>query len=1089
MDAYQRLRQKKYCRHTYKFEHYLSEFRDVKSQIRDEMRRKHSQKVIKLHDLLYACEDHDQVVSLHLKDDPKNAITQLLIPDSCGNSPLLLIALCFDSKHFTPLIELVIAALKEIKLVHTNDQKQNIIHMLLQNKYMSLSDKIAVLQRIQKQEGSLYGSMLAIADTYDNIPLTYGLEILKRYRKDQFSDKIELVNLLVAVSKPAEFIGNKPNLKKYFKTNSTDGFEQAGASFITQFNDNPLKALIASKDVEMIKYLIEQRFFLLNGQTIQVSKKGEFKLGLSRFRFFYEDIDGKSSSLDIENLLFQHYDNEIKTSFAEMPEYDMYFKSHEALNLVYLLFDILLKSFDCGYSVEESFKRPIIRKLIEDFLAKGSVDIFFSNYSMVIYRIDLSCNSMPAEAIKLNLLKEVIVLLDSEKLNKLNEDLLYKMLERHNLNFNLVKDVFKVLWARICDETPQIRTKMVINFLNRCKSLRKWSSPYMAFSNPEVVWTNHQIRTAFTIVSMLDIDLQSKIVEARWIYQYLLRIAIYTGEIDICLAIIEKYGGELKEFDNRGCKEVLASLFGAEVKKQPSENVASAEVDEEKDYWNYEEEEVERIDEEIKKALSKLRTVKFRRVLEKLLDIGFSLPFKEEDMYSYSSQKPLLIRLYNEKGLQSINLPKLREHAFEATSVPASYEELLWLIKTLDIDLLDEASPFKSIDQLQEKDIIHLLHNVILKGNSTNAKLIERALTFKFKAGTIPYIAMTRSYHTLFAQCLNLIDKTYPNNDPTQYNEILESIFLRRTEEQSIPVVDLQVALAVGVPSLLRFCDRFGPELLCEGMHGFPVDTFYYQLARNLLVAYAEDSKNKKPLLDLLEILRKNSKLFVIPIGNHDIFDLLVFNAYKSFTSKDADLCGEQDESYEADENKGKEEANLFFEQYEDIPEFLDLLINSLGYRIEHQTNGALKLIRKDKGVYTEKHLLALRMRLVDIGCKVSQNLPLASICKDFKSFQSKTGCQLPPDMDAVSFYVIMIDWVLALLSINELSEMASSPLTLSLKQAFSLEKHMNLSGSCIQVYYLVDSSELWQEAVFLKICDDNYSAIKEEICPTKETE
>ena len=284
------------------------------------MRRNYSKKSTKLHDLLYAHEDHDQIVSLLMKDDPWNAISQLLIPDSCGNSPLLLIALHFDVKHFTPLIELVISALQEVKLVHANDQNQNIIHMILQNKSMGLSDKVTVLQRIQKQEGSLYGSMLAIADTYDSIPLTYGLEILKRYRKDQFSDRIELTHLLIAVSKPAEFIGNKTNLKKYFNMNSAEGFERAGASLITQFNDNPLKALIASKDVEMIKYLIEQKFFLLKGQTIYMSKEGELKLGLSRLRFFYEDVAGENSSLDIEDLLLQHYANEIKTLFPEVKD-------------------------------------------------------------------------------------------------------------------------------------------------------------------------------------------------------------------------------------------------------------------------------------------------------------------------------------------------------------------------------------------------------------------------------------------------------------------------------------------------------------------------------------------------------------------------------------------------------------------------------------------------------------------------------------------------------------------------------------------------------------------------------------------------
>ena len=735
----------------------------------------------------------------------------------------------------------------------------------------------------------------------------------------------------------------------------------------------------------------------------------------------------------------------------------------------------MLKSFDCGYLVEESFKRPIIRLFIKNFLIKGSADAFLSNFTMTTDKIDLLCSSSLARDIKLNLLKETIVYLDSDKLNKLSEKILSQMLDRPTLHLNYTKETFKVLWSRIRNESPQAQTKTIINFFkgNSCS----------------MVWSNHQIRTVYALLTMPDIELESRIVEARWIYQYLLRVAIYTGEIDMCFDIIEKYGGGLKEFDNRGCKYFLVSLFGEEVNKQPSKNAASAEVDDEEGVWSYEEEEEEKIEEEFKKALSKLRTVKFRRVLEKLLDIGFSLPFKEEDMYSYSSQKPLLIKLYNEKGLQSINLPKLREYALEATSVPASYEELLWLIKTLGIDLLDESSPFKHIDLLQEKNIIHLLHSVILKGNSTNAKLIERALTFKFREGTIPYTAMTRSYHTLFAECLNLIDKTYPNN-PTQHKELLESIFLRRTEEQRIPVVDFQAALVVEVPSLLRFCDRFDPELLREGMNEFTVDIFYYQVARNLLFAYAEDWKNKKPMLDLLEVLGKISKLFVLPLGDHDIFDVLVFNAFKSLASEDADSCEEEDdEDYKPVENKSKQQASLFFAQYKGIPEFFDLLVRSLGYHIDHQTNDALKLTRKDKGVYTEKDLVALRMSLVDIGCKVSQNLPLASLCKDFKSFQSKTGSQLPPDIDAVSFYVIMIDWVLALLSINELSEMASSPLIFSLKQAFSLEKQMNLSGKCIQVCYLVDSSESWQEAIFLKICDDNYPAIREEIRPTEETD
>jgi hypothetical protein len=92
------------------------------------------------------------VTSYLIKEDPNKVRSLLLTPDSCGNSPLLLITQHFESKLVELLLDLLLNALEEAKLVQLNDQKQNFVHLLLVNRAIKLSDKIAVLQRISKAE-------------------------------------------------------------------------------------------------------------------------------------------------------------------------------------------------------------------------------------------------------------------------------------------------------------------------------------------------------------------------------------------------------------------------------------------------------------------------------------------------------------------------------------------------------------------------------------------------------------------------------------------------------------------------------------------------------------------------------------------------------------------------------------------------------------------------------------------------------------------------------------------------------------------------------------------------------------------------
>ncbi len=124
----------------------------LKPEVKKDIRRKHFTSSTELHDQIYSRRDFDQVTSYLIKEDPNKVRSLLLTPDSCGNSPLLLITQHFESKLVELLLDLLLNALEEAKLVQLNDQKQNFVHLLLVNRAIKLSDKIAVLQRISKAE-------------------------------------------------------------------------------------------------------------------------------------------------------------------------------------------------------------------------------------------------------------------------------------------------------------------------------------------------------------------------------------------------------------------------------------------------------------------------------------------------------------------------------------------------------------------------------------------------------------------------------------------------------------------------------------------------------------------------------------------------------------------------------------------------------------------------------------------------------------------------------------------------------------------------------------------------------------------------
>ena len=1059
-ELYQELRRKQYTPNKFTWQEYFSQYKEIKSQIRQELRRKFSKTSSDLHNLIYSRHDHDQVVSSLLKEDPKKAISLLLTPDSCGNSPLLLIALLFDAKFIELLLETMLNALDDVKLVHSNDQKQNFVHLLLLNKSLKLDDKIAVLQRIQKQKPSIYASFLVAYDTYDNIPLTYGFDVLRRYRSASLSEKLELIRLLTPSEKLADYVLGKADsatVKAALNGPISEDNLKELVLLLERFNDGPLRALAISKDVEVIKSLIPQRYFLLEGTTFtEIShRKSSTKPVLPRVRFLFERMGDKKADMEVEALLHQHYTKEIEGIFTA-PANDE--NGNTTFTKEYFCRDILEKSLDAGFSVEEIFQRPIIKKFIKQTFTGKSSEELISNYRSTVPYMSSLNHSQLAQKLRTEFLKQVLPFFDSVAFNDLAKRELSDLLYHSTRSFDTAIEIFQILWNRISNESKKMATTLIFTWIK--ESLKYYSV------NIVKIWT---------LLTAKGIDIDSKVFEANWIYQFILRNAITSSQYNTSLDIIKRFGGKIREFDYRSPRQILDGLFGPEPKPQ------KAAEDDDDDFYD-DDELAEDTPSEIDRALRILAYPQSRVVLEALMDSGFMLPYPDEELYQYGRQRILLAWLFQKKG-RYLDVSALKER-IDTSQFPHSYEELLWLIKTLDINPLDESSPFRAIHQLNEEALIHYLHNVVLRGQY-DGKSIENALTCKFTEGTIPYIALIHRYPKLITECMSLLEKAYPVYS-SEYKEALTKIFVHKENEEADeetalntydPQRNIQTALILGMPSLLKICDRLGTENLEKGLKSLLDDALASNILTSLLFAYAEDWQNGHVVGQLIQILAKGMKILFVPKDKSNIIDLLVFNLFKTLRYK----CEGYDE--EEDTNKaqkqGEDVVAKFFNEYQDLPEFVLLLIRSLGFKLSSQGQSTFKLMKAEKPLYNIKDLLYLRRTLINVGQRGSKNVPPVSACKDFKSFQMKTDSSLPADMDSISFYIFVIDWVLNLLLLEEVSQGNVESFTMAFIQTHSTGKLMQYSGNHIELHYLIKTSDLWQGAYFLQQCDDNYPQIK----------
>ncbi len=107
-------------------------------------------------------------------------------------------------------------------------------------------------------------------------------------------------------------------LKTFRVNNWKPAFKDHLKQFISviRFNDNRLKAIVLSKDVDVVKFLVSQKFFLLEGVSLTRERgdgysivkgltkirkqESQSNIHLQRVQFLFESYGDKKADLGIE---------------------------------------------------------------------------------------------------------------------------------------------------------------------------------------------------------------------------------------------------------------------------------------------------------------------------------------------------------------------------------------------------------------------------------------------------------------------------------------------------------------------------------------------------------------------------------------------------------------------------------------------------------------------------------------------------------------------------------------------------------------------------------------------------------------------